>query len=449
MAIKCAFISLGCPKNQVDSEVMLAKLNAAGIEIVEEDIHADVVVVNTCAFIESAKKEAIETILDVAWLKENRNLKGIVVTGCLAQRYKDELFKEIPEVDAAIGVGDLESIVDAVKAAYDRGCDKTKPVYRCITKAENQVLGGDRVITTPEYSVYLKISEGCDNHCTYCAIPAIRGKFRSRPVEDLVKEAEELAGLGARELIVVSQDSTSYGKDLYGKPSLDVLLTGLCKIDKLKWIRVLYCYPEDITENLADVIANQPKIVKYLDMPIQHISDKILKLMGRRGDSALIKEKIKLLRDKVPGLVLRSTVIVGFPKENNDDFALLAEFLKEIKFERLGVFAFSCEEGTPAALIKDGIVSEKTKQKRLDTLMKNQYLIHEANNREQIGNTIEVLCEGYDRPSGVYYGRSAFDAPEIDGKVYFRSSRRIQDGEFVNVKITEVIDYDLLGDVVL
>lgn len=449
MAIKCAFISLGCPKNQVDSEVMLAKLNAAGIEIVEEDIHADVVVVNTCAFIESAKKEAIETILDVAWLKENRNLKGIVVTGCLAQRYKDELFKEIPEVDAAIGVGDLESIVDAVKAAYGRGCDKTKPVYRCITKAENQVLGGDRVITTPEYSVYLKISEGCDNHCTYCAIPAIRGKFRSRPVEDLVKEAAELADLGARELIVVSQDSTSYGKDLYGKPSLDVLLTGLCKIDKLKWIRILYCYPEDITENLADVIANEPKIVKYLDMPIQHISDKILKLMGRRGNSALIKEKIKLLRDKVPGLVLRSTVIVGFPKEDNDDFALLAEFLKEIKFERLGVFAFSCEEGTPAALIKDGIVSEKTKQKRLDTLMKNQYLIHEANNREQIGNTIEVLCEGYDRPSGVYYGRSAFDAPEIDGKVYFRSSRRIQDGEFVNVKITEVIDYDLLGDVVL
>ena len=449
MAIKCAFVSLGCPKNQVDSEVMLAKLNAAGIEIVEEDIHADVVVVNTCAFIESAKKEAIETILDVAWLKENRNLKGIVVAGCLAQRYKDELFTELPEIDAAIGVGDLDDIVDAVRAAYEAGTDKETPKFCRITCAENQTLGGDRVVTTPEYSVYLKISEGCDNHCTYCAIPAIRGKFRSRPVEDLIKEARELADLGARELIVVSQDTTSYGRDLYGKPSLAVLLNELCKIEKLKWIRVLYCYPEDITEELAKTIAKQPKIVKYLDLPIQHISDKVLKLMGRRGDSALIKEKIKLLRDTIPNLVLRSTVIVGFPTEGKEEFAELAEFLKEVRFERLGVFAFSSEEGTPAAKIKEGIVPEKTKEKRLDTLMRNQFEIHEANNRRQLGKTIEVLCEGFDRPSGVYYGRSAADAPEIDGKVYFRSARKIADGEFVNVTIAEVIDYDLLGDAVL
>lgn len=449
MAIKCAFISLGCPKNQVDSEVMLAKLNAAGIEIVEEDIHADVVVVNTCAFIESAKKEAIETILDVAWLKENRNLKGIVVTGCLAQRYKDELFTELPEVDAAIGVGDIDHIVEAVKSAYEDADKPDKPKYRQITCAENQTLGGDRVVTTPEYSVYLKISEGCDNHCTYCVIPSIRGKFRSRPMEDLVREAQELADLGAKELIIVSQDTTSYGKDLYGKPALEELLAELCKIEKLKWIRLLYCYPEDITPTLAARIASEPKIVKYIDMPIQHISDKILKLMGRRGDSALIKEKIKLLRDTIPNLTLRSTVIVGFPGEGNAEFAELAEFLKDVKFERLGVFAFSCEEGTPAARIKDGIVSEKTKQKRLDTLMRNQYEIHAAGNASFIGKTIEVLCEGYDRPSGVYYGRSAGDAPEIDGKVYFRSAHKIADGSFIAVKITEVIDYDLLGDAVL
>ncbi len=449
MAIKCAFVSLGCPKNQVDSEVMLAKLNAAGIEIVAEDIDADVVVINTCAFIESAKKEAIETILDVDWLRQNRNLKGIVVTGCLVQRYKDELFKELPEIDAAIGVGDLDSIVDAVKAAYENGGKKDAPKYCCVTSPENQTLGGDRVVTPPEHTVYLKISEGCDNHCTYCIIPKLRGKFRSRTVEDLVKEATELAELGARELVVVSQDTTSYGKDLYGKPSLEVLLKELCKIEKLKWIRVLYCYPEDITESLAKTFAEEKKIVKYIDMPIQHISDKVLKLMGRRGDSALIKEKIKLLRDTIPGLTLRSTVIVGFHGEGKAEYAELAEFLKEVKFERLGVFAFSCEEGTPAEKITEGIVPEKTKEKRLDTLMRNQFEIHEANNKKQVGKTIEVLCEGYDRPSGVFYGRSASDAPEIDGKVYFRSSRKIADGDFVNVKITDVIDYDLLGDAVI
>ena len=449
MAIKCAFISLGCPKNQVDSEVMLAKLNAAGIEIVPEDIDADVIVINTCAFIESAKKEAIETILDVDWLRQNRNLRGIVVCGCLAQRYKQELFDEMPEIDAIVGVGDLEYIVEAVEAAYNNGGKNDVQKYCCVTVPENQVLGGDRVVTGPEHTVYLKISEGCNNHCTYCIIPKLRGKFRSRPVEDLVKEANELADLGARELVVVSQDTTSYGKDLYGKPSLELLLNELCKIEKLKWIRILYCYPEDITESLAQTIANQPKIVKYIDLPIQHISDKVLKLMGRRGDSKLVKEKIKLLRDNIPDLTLRSTVIVGFPGEGKQEYAELAEFLKEIKFERLGVFTFSCEEGTPAEKIKDGIVPEKTKEKRLDTLMRNQYGIHLANNKKSLGKTIEVLCEGFDKPSGVYYGRSKADAPEIDGKVYFRSSRKISDGEFVNVKVTEIIDYDLLGEAVL
>ncbi len=449
MAVKVALISLGCPKNQVDSEVMLAKLNKAGMEIVKDDIDADVVVVNTCAFIADAKKESIETILDVAWLKEHRNLKGIVAAGCLVQRYKDELFRELPEIDAAVGIGDLENIVDAVKAAYEAGIGKENKKYQCVTAAENQILGGDRVVTGSEYSVYLKIAEGCDNHCTFCAIPAIRGKLRSRKIEDVVSEAKELASLGAKELVVVAQDTTSYGKDIYGKPSLDVLLKELCKVDGVKWIRVLYCYPEDITESLADVIASEKKIVKYIDLPIQHISDKILRKMGRRGDSALIKEKIALLRSRIPGIVIRTTVMVGFPTEDKDDFALLAEFLKEAKFERLGAFTFSCEEGTPAYEIKDGTVPEKVKQKRLDVIMQNQYRIHTENNKKALGKVIEVLCEGFDVPSGVYFGRSAADAPEIDGKVYFSSKRKINEGEFVKVKITEVMDYDLLGETIL
>ncbi len=447
MSIKCAFVSLGCPKNQVDSEVMLSTLLQNGIEIVPEDIDADVVVVNTCAFIDSAQEEAIETILDLSWLRENRHLKGIVVSGCLAQRYKEEVFDRIPEVDAVVGVGDLHTITDAVKYAYENGGkNKGKSFVTC---PENQILGGDRVVTTPEGYTYIKISEGCDNRCTYCIIPYLRGKFRSRSIEDVVKEAKEMVALGNKELVLVSQDTTHYGADIYGKSALPELLSEICKIDGLKWVRLLYCYPEEITDELVETIANEEKIVKYIDLPIQHISDKVLKLMNRRGNSALIKEKINLLREKVPEIVIRSTVIVGFPGETKEDFALLAEFLKEVKFERLGVFKFSCQEGTPAAKIKDGIVPENTKQKRLDKLMQNQFDVHEAFNKKQVGKVLEVICEGYDKVSGVYFGRSTYDAPEIDGKVYFSSkSRKIKDGEFVNVKIEEAIDYDLLGSVV-
>ncbi len=450
MNIKCAFVSLGCPKNLLDSEVMLSKLNANGIEIVPEDIDADVIVVNTCAFIDSAKQEAIDTILDVAWLRENRHLKGIVVTGCLAQRYKEEIFKQMPEVDAVVGVGDIDKIVEAVEYAYENGAKKDVPKYICVTNPENATLGGDRVVTTPEYSTYIKISEGCDNRCTYCIIPYLRGKFRSRTIEDIVKEAKEMASMGAREIILVSQDTTRYGTDLYSKPSLDKLLREICKIDGIKWVRILYCYPEEITEELVQTIADEPKIVKYIDLPIQHISDKILKAMNRRGSSELIKEKIALLREKVQGIVIRSTVIVGFPGETKEDFALLAEFLKEIKFERLGAFAFSSQDGTPAAKIKEGIVPEKVKQRRLDTIMQNQFTVHENFNNGKVGKVLEVLCEGFDKASGVYFGRSKFDAPEIDGKVYFSSKdRKIQEGEFVNVKIGQILDYDLLGEVVL
>lgn len=449
MSIKCAFVSLGCPKNLMDSETMLARLVAEGIEIVEEDIHADVVVVNTCAFIQSAQEEAIETILDIAWLRENRHLKGIVVSGCLAERYRQEIFERIPEVDAVVGVGDTDKIVEAVRYAYENGGKGKNGLCLC-SKPENQVLGGDRVVTTPEGYTYIKISEGCNNRCTYCIIPYLRGTLRSRTIEDIVAEAKEMVLLGNRELILVSQDTTRYGTDIYGKSTLAELLRQLCKIEGLKWIRLLYCYPEMITEELCNTIALEPKIVKYIDLPIQHISDKVLKAMNRHGDSALIKKKIALLRNTVADIVIRSTVIVGFPGETKEDFAQLAEFLKEVKFERLGVFAFSCQEGTPAAKIKEGIVSEKTKQKRHDTLMQNQFNVHKAYNDKQVGKVLEVICEGYDKASGVYYGRSAFDAPDIDGKVYFYSrARKVADGEFVNIKITESIDYDLLGEVVL
>lgn len=445
--IKVAFVSLGCPKNQVDSEVMLAKLGNAGMEIVEEDIFADVVVVNTCAFIKSAKEEAIESILDVAWLRENRSLKGIVVTGCLVQRYGDEILKEIPEVDAVCGVGNLDDIIEAVKHAYENGGKQDVEKFKAISCPEAQALGGDRAVFSPEYSTYLKISEGCDNHCTYCVIPSIRGKFRSRPMEDILEEARDLAKLGAKEIVLVSQDTTRYGIDLYGKFCLDELLTELCKIDGIEWFRILYCYPDEITDGLVDVISREEKIVKYIDMPIQHISDKVLKMMNRRGDGALVKDAVKRLRERIPELVIRTTVIVGFPGETKEDFAELAEYLKAEKYDRLGVFTYSEEEGTPAARIKEGKVPEKTKQHRLDVIMRNQMEIHEKNNKKFIGKTLKVLCEGFDIPSGVHAGRCYADAPDIDGKVFFTSPRKIPAGKFVNVYINDAVEYDLYGEI--
>lgn len=444
-----AFVSLGCPKNQVDSEVMLATLRSAGMEIVEEDIYADVVVVNTCAFIQSAKEEAIESILDVAWLRENRDLRGIVVTGCLAQRYGDELLKEIPEIDAVCGVGNLDDIVDAVRHAYEHGGKADEEKFKAISCPEAQKLGGDRAVTPPEYSVYLKISEGCDNRCTYCVIPYLRGKFRSRPMEDIIAEARDLVALGAKEIVLVSQDTTRYGLDLYGDFRLDALLAELCKIDGLCWIRLLYCYPDEITEGLIDVMAREEKIVKYIDMPIQHISDNILRAMNRRGDGKLVRDCVKKLRERIPGLVLRTTVIVGFPGETKENFAELAEYLKEAKFDRLGVFTYSAEEGTPAARIKEGKVAEKTKQHRLDVIMKNQMDIHEKNNRKFVGETLDVLCEGFDIPSGVHAGRCYADAPEIDGKVFFTAPKKIPAGAFVRVNINDAVEYDLYGEAVL
>ncbi len=441
MNIKVGFVSLGCPKNLMNTERMLALLAAEGFEIVAEDVEADVVVINTCAFIESAKTEAIDNILDIAWLKEHHTLKGIVVTGCLPQRYGDEILKELPEVNCILGTGSVEKICEAVRAAY-HGTS-----YRAFDDIDAAPMGGERVITTPEYFAYLQISEGCDNCCSYCVIPSIRGKFRSRPMSDLVEEATELAELGIKELCLIAQDTTRYGEDLYGTYALDSLVSELSQIEGIEWIRLLYCYPDRITDGLIDEIANNPKVVKYIDMPIQHINDDILRRMNRRSDKAQIVDVIGKLRERVPGIILRSTVIVGFPGETNAQFEELRKFLKETRFQRLGVFPYSREEGTPAYDFPDQ-VSEKVKEQRHAILMEQQERIHNECNEAFLGKTLQVLCEGYDPVAESFYGRSYADAYDIDGKIYFSSSKNVHEGQFVNVSITEVMDYDLVGKVI-
>ncbi len=441
MNIKVGFVSLGCPKNLMNTERMLALLAAEGFEIVAEDVDADVVVINTCAFIESAKTEAIDNILDIAWLKEHHTLKGIVVTGCLPQRYGDEILKELPEVNCILGTGSVEKICEAVRAAY-HGTS-----YRAFDDIDAAPMGGERVITTPEYFAYLQISEGCDNCCSYCVIPSIRGKFRSRPMSELVEEATELAELGIKELCLIAQDTTRYGEDLYGTYALDSLVSELSQIEGIEWIRLLYCYPDRITDGLIDEIANNPKVVKYIDMPIQHINDDILRRMNRRSDKAQIVDVIGKLRERVPGIILRSTVIVGFPGETNAQFEELRKFLKETRFQRLGVFPYSREEGTPAYDFPDQ-VSEKLKEQRHAILMEQQERIHNECNEAFLGKTLQVLCEGYDPVAESFYGRSYADAYDIDGKIYFSSSKNVHEGQFVNVSITEVMDYDLVGKVI-
>ena len=438
--IKVGFISLGCPKNQLDTEVMLHELYSAGFEIVSEDIDADVIVINTCGFIESAKQEAIDNIIDVGWLKKNRTLKGIVVTGCLAERYRDEIFESLPEVDAVLGVGSIHNIVTAVEKVANG------EKYSSYEDKETVKLGGERIITTPEHYAYLKVAEGCDNKCSYCAIPAIRGKFRSRPMDELVAEAKTLEDVGVRELIVIAQDTTRYGLDLYGEYKLAELLTRISEETNIPWIRVLYCYPDKITDELVDVFANNPKVVKYIDLPIQHISDNMLRAMNRHGDGKMIREVVKKLRERVPGMVIRTTVIVGFPGETEEDFTELCEYVKEAGFDNLGAFTYSREEDTVAYDMENQI-DEQVKQDRYDIIMRTQSDIIAELNDAAIGKVVDVLSEEYDPVSEVYYGRSAANAPEIDGKVYFRAPKgSVQSGEFVKVKITEAIDYDLVGD---
>ncbi len=442
--MKIGFVSLGCPKNQLDTEVMLHELVAAGYEITPEETEADVVIINTCAFIESAKQEAIDNILDIAWLKKHHTLKAIVVTGCLAERYRDQIFEEMPEVDAILGVGSIHNIVEAVEAVTTKKKKGSKRKYSSYLKNDEVKLGGDRVLTTPDYSAYIKIAEGCDNKCAYCAIPGIRGRFRSREMDDIIKEAKQLEALGVKELNVVAQDITRYGLDIYGEYSLAKLLRRITEETAIPWTRLLYCYPDKITDELITEIRDNPRVLKYIDLPIQHISDNMLKAMNRHGDSAMIKEVVAKLRREIPDIMIRTTFIVGFPGETEEDFTELCEFVKEARFERVGVFTYSREEDTPAYDFENQI-DEQVKLDRQDILMREQLEINEDNNKKMIGKVITVLCEDFDPVSEVHFGRSANDAPEIDGKVYFKSDIRIAPGSFLEVKVREVVDYDLYG----
>ncbi len=434
---KIGFVSLGCPKNLLDTEVMLGHIADAGYEITPEQEEADIIVINTCAFIEDAKKESIDNILDIAWLKENGNLKGIIVTGCLAERYREEIVKEFSEVDAVLGTGSVHSIVKAIKEI------ESGNKYQEYGDKNTVMLGGDRIVTTGEAFAYLKISEGCNNRCTYCSIPNIRGKFRSRPLDELITEAKELVEMGIKELIVIGQDTTAYGIDLYGKYELATLLRRLADETDVKWLRILYCYPDKITDELLSEFKTNDKLLKYIDIPIQHISSKILKRMNRRGDGELIRKVIKQLRE-IDGMAIRSTAIVGFPGETEEDFCELCEFIREAEFDNFGAFPYSREEDTPAYNFEDQI-DDQVKQDRYDILMKEQLYVCEKQGKEAIGKIYDVICEGYDVVAETYYGRSYKDAPDIDGKVFFTSKNKHKVGDFVRVKVTEAYDYDLNG----
>lgn len=441
MNYKIGMISLGCPKNQVDAEHMLALMDAEGWEIVDYVDGCDAVIVNTCGFIDDAKKEAIENILDMVELKKEGVISKIIVTGCLAQRYKDEIVKEIPEVDAVIGIGangDIIKTVEEVMSGVDT-IEKYPP--QCDLPLE-----GQRILTTPHYWAYLKIGEGCSNRCTYCTIPSIRGNMRSRSMENVIDEAKQLAESGVKELILIAQDTTSYGLDLYGELKLPELLNELCKIDSIEWIRLLYCYPDRITDELIETMKNQEKVVNYIDLPLQHADDKILKAMNRRGDQALIRNVISKLRTEIPDVVIRTTFIVGFPGEGEEEFETLAEFVNEIEFDRLGVFTFSPQEGTPAFDMEDQ-VDEDIKTRRGEVIMQDQYSIMEEKNNEKIGKTYRVVVEDYDGYSDSYTGRTYMDAPEIDGLVKFTSHKDLDIGDFVDVEIFDIEDYDLIGEV--
>lgn len=442
MSTRVGMVSLGCPKNQVDAEHMLYDLRKHGYELVSDAALADVVVVNTCGFIESAKQEAIDTILEFCELKKEGRIKAVIATGCLAERYRDEMKKEIPELDAVVGLGSNDKLAEIIREII---CDGDQIcTYGCKTDLSME---GGRIISTEPFYAYIKIAEGCSNCCTYCAIPSIRGKYRSRKIEDIVEEAKWLAEHGVTELVVVAQDTTRYGEDIYGESKLPELLEELCKIDGFKWIRTLYCYPERITDKLIDTIAKEDKLVKYLDMPIQHCDGDVLKRMNRHGDRKTLSQLIEKIRNKIPDIVLRTTLIAGFPGETEKQFEELCEFVKEQKFERLGCFAYSPEEGTAAYDMPDQI-DLKTREKRADVIMQEQMIISDQLNEKQVGKTVEVVCEGFDRYAECHYGRSSADAPEIDGKIFFTADEKIPVGKYVKVKIDDILDYDLIGTVV-
>ena len=435
---KVSIASLGCSKNLVDAEQMLGILEDNGFEIAESEEDADIMIVNTCAFIDSAKQESIDCILEHARYKENNKDRILVVTGCMSQRYKEAVKAELPEVDIVVGTNEYAHIAEILKN-YD---SKKQNIYCCDDYMSDE--GLRRITTTPSYMAYLKIAEGCDNHCTYCVIPSIRGRYRSRRIEDVVDEAKNLVENGARELIIIAQDTTRYGIDLYGEYKLPELLDELCKIEKLRWIRLHYLYPELLTDRLIEKVAKNDKICNYFDIPIQHCNDKILKLMGRRTNKNQLTSLVKKIRSKVPDAVIRTTLIVGFPGETEEQFEELRDFVTEMEFDKLGAFAYSQEEGTPAANM-GGQIEEGEKLRRQETIMVDQAAVSEELNKARVGKSIEVLVEGYDAIIKLYYGRTYGDSEEIDGKVFFTSSKKINPGEFVVVKIDDYTEYDLYG----
>lgn len=441
MSIKVGMVSLGCSKNLVDSERMLFKLRKSGYQLVTEPGLADVAVVNTCGFIQSAKEEAIETILELAALKADGMLKKIIITGCLTERYKEEAAELFPEADAVIGIGCNKDIVDILNEVLaDQRVVKFPP------KLEAE-LTGERIISTLPFFSYLKIAEGCSNCCTYCAIPMIRGKYRSVPMEDVLAEARQLAKNGVTELVVIAQDTSRYGEDLYGISKLPELLRELCKIDGLKWIRTLYCYPERITDELLDVIASEEKLVKYMEIPIQHCDGDILSRMNRWGDEEKLEALFAHIREKVPGVILRTTLITGFPGETVEQFNDLAEFIQRVRFDRLGCFPYSAEEGTKAAEFPDQIEPEDAAH-RADIIMEQQLEISSSNNQKLMNSELEAVVEGFDRFGECWFGRTQNDAPDIDGKVFFTSEKPLKIGDYVKIKITDTLDYDLIGEVI-
>ena len=440
MSIRLGLISLGCAKNLVDSEHMLAQLAEAGVTIVDDVADADVAVINTCGFIESAKQEAIQAILETAELKKSGQLKALIVTGCLVQRYPEEITEEMPEIDAVLGTGSYTNIVDAVRAVMQ----VPGTVYSNFGQIDEAEMEGGRILLTPGYSAYLKIAEGCNNHCAYCVIPKLRGKFRSRPMEDILEEARAMAVAGVREIIVVAQDITRYGTDLYGERRLSDLLHELCAMD-FTWVRQHYLYPDEITDDMIETIATEPKIVKYLDIPIQHVNNRILKAMHRRGDSAFLRSLFNELRSRIPGLVLRTSLIVGLPGETEEEFEELCEFMREMNIERAGVFCYSPEEGSEAAEMPDQI-DEETKNERRMIIEELQSDVLDRFAARMKGQLIEVLCEGWDGETGLYYGRSYADSPDIDGRVLFDSAFSVEEGQFVPVRITGAQGADLTGN---
>ena len=439
--MKILFISLGCDKNLVDSEKMIGMLVEKGYSITDDEEEADAVVVNTCCFINDAKEESINTLLEMAELRKNGSIKALVAAGCLAQRYKDEIQKEIPEVDAVIGTTAADAVIEALERALSG--EGGRYLYD-INRTPD--FGGRRIVTTGGHYAYLKIAEGCDKRCTYCIIPKVRGSYRSIPMEELIKEAETLAEQGVRELILVAQETTVYGVDIYGRKALSELLHKLCEIEGLHWIRLLYCYPEEITDELINTIKNEKKICSYLDIPIQHASDRILKLMGRRTDKKELTEIVAKLRREIPDICLRTTLITGFPSETDEEHEELMAFVDEMEFDRLGVFTYSPEEDTPAALF-DGQIDEQVKQKRQSELMELQQEIAFDNAEKMTGRTLEVMIEGSIPEDNVYVARCYKDAPNVDGLVFVKSDRELMTGDFASVRITGSYEYDLMGDI--